>query len=95
MSDKMECPGCGAYTSGVLAKVSQGEPCPYCSLSAGAVMEIHGVRELRGDAELKRRLELALADRDRAIREAARVRSVLSAARRCLAALEPGEGGRG
>lgn len=89
MSDKMECPGCGSYTSSVLAKVSQGEPCPHCGLSASAVNEIHAVYRKRGDDELKERLAKALTELDRVKAEAARLRGQVVGARRALGCEHP------
>jgi hypothetical protein len=80
----MECPGCGAVSSSVLLKVADGEPCPYCGLSAAAVLEIAGVRRKQADEELKERLERALIDLDRAQAEAAKLRAVVSSARSAL-----------
>ena len=89
MSDKMECPGCGSYTSSVLAKVEQGEPCPYCGLSADAIEEIRGVRRKKADEDLKGRLEKALVERDRAVTEAAKLEQVLYAVRRAVGCQKP------
>lgn len=82
MSDKLECPGCGAVSSSVLAKAEGGEPCPFCGLSAAAIYEIHGIRRKKADADLKERLEKALVERDRAVAEAAGLRRIVSEVRR-------------
>ena len=89
MSEKMECPGCGAYTSSVLAKVNDGEPCPYCGLSAGAILEIGSVRRRKADEDLKEQLEKALIERDRAVTEAAKLGRVLYAVRRAVGCEKP------
>ena len=89
MSDKIECPGCGSYTSSVLAKVEQGEPCPYCGLSADAIEEIRAVRRKKADEDLKGRLEKALVERDRAVTEAAKLERVLYAVRRAVGCQKP------
>ena len=97
MSDKMECPGCGSYTSSVLSKVQQGESCPYCGLSADAIGEIHAVRRKKADEDLKDRLEKALVERDRAVAEAAKLGRVLYAVRSavgCEKPYAPHEGGK-
>ena len=85
----MECPGCGSYTSSVLAKVEQGEPCPYCGLSADAIGEIRSVRRKRADEDLKGRLEKALVERDRAVTEAAKLRSALYNVRSAVGCEKP------
>lgn len=77
----MECGGCNAYTSSVLAAVRDGRPCPYCGLSAGAILEIAGVRRRKADEGLKERLETVVVERDRAIAEAGRLRKMLTAVR--------------
>jgi len=85
----MECPGCGAVSSSVLIKIRDGEPCPFCHLSAGAIREIHDIRRKNADKGLKDRLEKALVERDRAVTEAARLRSIVSGARRALGCEHP------
>lgn len=80
----MECPGCQAVSSSVLIRVTNGEPCPFCGLSAGAVLEIGGVRRKQADEKLKERLEKALVERDQARREAAALRGQVADARRAL-----------
>jgi len=89
VGDKMTCPGCGAHTSNVLAAVCNGEPCPYCGLSADAIGEISDVRRKRADEELKERLEKALTERDRALSEAAKHRQAVEDARRALGCTHP------
>lgn len=85
----MECPGCNAYSSSVLVKVSQGEPCPFCGLSASAISEILAVRRKRGDEELKERLAKALIELDQVKAEAARLRGQVASARRALGCEHP------
>lgn len=53
----MCCPGCGGYTSSVLAAYEDGSPCPYCGLSNDAAEEIITVRERVADEALKARVE--------------------------------------
>lgn len=84
MSEKLECPGCGALSSSVLARAEQGEPCPFCGLSAAAIYEIHRVRRRKADEDLKDRLEKALIERDRAVAEAAALRRVVSGVRQAV-----------
>jgi transcription elongation factor Elf1 len=69
MSRKMTCPACNSHTSSVLAAFEEGRPCPNCGLSAGAALEIEGVRQRRADEDLKARLEAAIKERDAAQRE--------------------------
>ncbi len=65
MSEKLECPGCGAYTSDVLWKYEHAEPCPHCGLSFEAHAEIREVRRKHADKEVTQKYEEArkLADR--------------------------------
>jgi hypothetical protein len=86
----MECPGCGTFTSSVLASVMNGEACPYCGLSSGAVQEIRGVRRKQADDDLKERLATALAELDRVKTEAARLRRQVASARQALGCEHPG-----
>jgi hypothetical protein len=85
----MECPGCGAYSSSVLIKVNDGEPCPFCGLSAEAIVEIGSVRREKADEGLKARLEKALVERGRAVTEAADLRRRLYAVRRAVGCGNP------
>ena len=85
----MTCPGCNAYTSSVLIKVQEGEPCPYCGLSAEAIMEINGVRRRQADENLKARLETALIERGRALAEAAKHKRAVESARHALGCQYP------
>lgn len=66
MGNRATCPGCDSTTSGVWAALVDGEPCPYCGLSASAIVEVGEVRTKRGDQELKDRLAAALVRADRA-----------------------------
>lgn len=75
MSDKAECPGCGSYTSTVLSRFRDGNPCPYCGLSASAAAEIAAIREGRANDEVKRVAEEAIKRAEKAEREAAHLRS--------------------
>ena len=69
MSDKMTCPGCDSHTSGVLAAFNDGEPCPYCGLSAETTLELRAVRRSHADEALKTKCEQLLKERDEAQRE--------------------------
>lgn len=94
MSDKMPCPGCDGYSSSILAKVAEGEPCPFCGLSASAVLEISTLRRKQADEELKTRLETALVELDRMKTEAAELRRQVSRARLALGCTGHGETGK-
>jgi len=69
VSNKMTCLGCQAHTSAVLTAYEDGNPCPYCKLSAEATLEILSIRTARADEELKTKLETAIKERDEARRE--------------------------
>jgi hypothetical protein len=84
MADKMICPGCDAESSSILTSVRNGEPCPFCGLSAEAISEIQSVRQVKADEDLKDRLEKALVERDHALAEAAKLRSLVASARMTL-----------
>jgi hypothetical protein len=84
VSDKMECPGCGAVSSSVLIRVTNGDPCPFCGLSAHAVLEIGGVRRRQADEQLKEQLAEALVELDRVKSEAEKLRRQVAAARQAL-----------
>lgn len=77
MADKMECPGCGSYTSHVLDAVRTGHPCPHCGLSASAITEIQAVRERGANAELTAKYEAALIRADKAEGDARYLRNQL------------------
>ena len=85
----MECPGCGAYSSSVLIKVSDGEPCPFCGLSADAILEISSVRRVKADEALRQQLEKVLVERDRAVTEAAKLRNALYNVRSAVGCEKP------
>lgn len=65
----MTCLGCGSHTSAVLTAYEDGDPCPYCKLSAQATLEIQTIRTTRADDDLKSKLEMAIKERDEAQRE--------------------------
>jgi hypothetical protein len=69
MSNKMECPGCGSYTSSVLRAYENGGRCPQCGLSAEATLEIKTIRQARADEALRTKLETVIKERDEAQRE--------------------------
>lgn len=87
----MECPGCGGYSSSVLGRVRDGEPCPFCGLSAQAILEINEVRAKKADEGLKARLEEALKRVDKAETEAAKIRGFFVRMRDLLDGYEKGE----
>jgi hypothetical protein len=89
VSTKTDCPACRAYTSDVTAAVDRGEPCPYCGLSADAILEITAVRQARADEALRKRLETALIERDRARAAAEIAARMLEAVRSALGCEHP------
>lgn len=81
MSEKLECPGCGSYSSSVLFAAAAGSPCPYCGLSAAAVTEVTDLRAARADEGLKQRLAQAVVELDRVRSERDVLRGVLDTIR--------------
>lgn len=73
----MTCPGCNSHTSEVLSRVTDGEPCPRCGLSADAILEITDIRRKQADRELAERLEKAVLDSARFEAEASGLRQKL------------------
>lgn len=53
----MECPGCGACSSSVIADVRYDEPCRFCGLSPGARTEIWSIRSKKANQEVTERCE--------------------------------------
>lgn len=80
MGDKATCPGCDAYTSGVLQAIVDGTACPYCGLPAHVIQQVSGVRRRRADEHLKEELSAALI-------RAGRAEAELGAAKRKLASI--------
>lgn len=58
----MTCLGCSSHASSVLHAFEEGNPCPYCGLSAGTTLELQGVRRTQADEALKANCEKALKD---------------------------------
>lgn len=92
MSDKLECPGCKSYTSSVLRAVGEGEPCPYCGLSADSLVEILAVREMRANSGLKQRVEDLLKERDELGRQVAALKLFRSSVEDSIEELRTREG---
>jgi hypothetical protein len=65
MADKATCPGCDAHTSSVLRAMEEDSPCPYCGLSAAAMVEIEAVRESRANDDLKEKYRLLMVEHDK------------------------------
>jgi hypothetical protein len=84
MGQKMTCPGCDSHTSTVLAAVQEDQPCPYCGLSAQAIVEVNGLRERRDDDALSAQLSEALLRADRAERRALDAEDSLAQVRRIV-----------
>lgn len=49
---KMECAGCGSWTNSVGLAMRDGEPCPYCGLSAEVQIAVSAARERNADQSL-------------------------------------------
>lgn len=77
MSDKMTCPGCDSYTSGVLADFTNEEECRYCGLPHEAAAAILSVRRTAADADLKARYEDAITRATRAEADSVRFAALL------------------
>lgn len=78
MSNKMTCLGCNSHTSDALRAFENGEPCPYCGLSAEATLEIQSVRKSRADEQVKAKCEQALKDLGQARADLARANARLA-----------------
>lgn len=81
----MTCPGCDSHTSTVLARYLDGEPCPYCGLSATATQEIIAARQRGADAdltakytELVKRVDAAEGQARRHLRAITDIREILA-----------------
>ena len=71
MSDKMECPGCGSYSSTILGAFERGERCPTCGLHPSATREILAARKRAADADLTAKYERLVKQHDKTQRELA------------------------
>lgn len=81
MSDKMECPGCGAYLSSVLADYRNGVRLRCCGLSWEAADQIRVIRSKKAD-------EAVTAAAEAAVKRADLFESELVKARNKLAEIE-------
>lgn len=88
MSFKQTCPGCNSHASDVAHAFADGEPCPFCGLSAGAAKEIMAVQQARADDAVKAEFAALRLRADRAERDRDRVASVLTSIREALAELD-------
>lgn len=84
MSNKASCPGCDAYTSAVAEAIAEELACPYCGLSAGAIIEVLSARRRKADADLTARYERAVIDLDQSKREVMRLQDVIGRIRYAL-----------
>lgn len=84
MSEKVLCPGCGAYTSDVAHAVDEDAPCPHCGLPASAIAAVTEVRQSQANTRLREQLEAALLDRGRLIAWVEELEAVLSQVRAAL-----------
>lgn len=78
MGERLECPACESETSTVLIRFRDGEPCPYCGLSAAAMAEIFDARKRGADKALMTKYTEAVKRADKAEREVSHLRSKLS-----------------
>lgn len=88
MSNKIECPGCESYTSSVARAVSDGDPCPYCGLSADAIRTVLEARERHGETKLVEQITEALKRAEKAEHEAKALRAALRAVRTALTSVD-------
>lgn len=84
MSDRMECPGCGSFSSTVLIRYQDGADCPFCGLSNAAMTEIGAVRKSKADKDLIEKYEAAVKELAAARAETAKARRFLDAIERAL-----------
>lgn len=86
MSEKATCPGCNSHTSAIAAVLrGDGEPkCPYCGLSASAMLEVIDARRRTNDEVLLERVTSATVKADRLESENIALRAALDRVRRAL-----------
>ena len=85
MSNKLECPACGAYLSGVYdAMEGMRAACPSCNLPGSAIREIEAARKSKADETLKAQHKDALVRAGKAEAEAALLRKHLAAIRKAV-----------
>ena len=84
VSSKLECPGCGSYSSTILRAFEDGEVCPACGLPATATAEILDARKRAADAELTTRYEEAVKRVGRLETENHALRGALNSVRQAL-----------
>jgi hypothetical protein len=77
VSEKMNCPVCGSYSSSVLRAVEDGEPCPNCGAPAATILEVNHLRERRSDEQLKARVEALLIENGKLKQERDRLLLIL------------------
>jgi hypothetical protein len=63
---------------------NDGQPCPYCGLSAEAIAQVLHARRRAADAELTEKLEKAIIERDRAQNEARKLAGHLARIKRAV-----------
>lgn len=84
MSEKMTCPGCDAHSSSVRGAVVRNEQCPFCGLSAAAILERQGVRKSKADEALKEKVAKLVTDRDKWKHRAEKAELILRGVRSLL-----------
>lgn len=90
MADKMFCPGCDSYTSGVLSAYRDGRSCPVCGLSHEATEQILAARAKHADEVVTEQLADALKQVDKLNDENRTLRYRLKAVERALTTEPPG-----
>jgi DNA repair exonuclease SbcCD ATPase subunit len=89
VSDKMVCPGCESYTSGVLAAFREGRACPVCGLSAEAAQAVEEAQARHADEVVTKQLTDALKQMDELKRESDTLRYRLNQVERALTTEPP------
>lgn len=64
--------------------VENGEPCPYCGLSASAIEEVNRAQDSRANEEMQAKYSEAVIRADKAEREARSLRNQLDRIRRAV-----------
>jgi hypothetical protein len=77
MADKMECPACKAYLSGIKMAFQNGEPCPECGLSAEAAEEVLSIWDTRANEALQAKAGAQRIELDRATAELGACKTLL------------------
>lgn len=90
MADKMECPGCESYTSGILQAFEEGAPCPVCKLSHDAMKAVLAAQESHANTALTEKFTEAIKRADKLEKENRTLRYRLLEIERALKREPPG-----